>query len=250
MISRSVLVALLGLSVCIPLPAQISRDSKFGILRTVIAEQAAARIGLPFGADGVELSESGQVNKEKLEKDIKKNGQSIEAGKVVTVTEIAFADDKIEIELDGGGKNKKSFLDRIQVGVGVGNKTAPVGRDDKTQKAKGSKIVLRFEKKVPPDMKPELLKELLNPILDFEKHNFLKTGIDALPPEFQEAVKAKEAKIGMDRSTVIMALGRPDKKVREKLDGVDTEDWIYFERGLRVQFVTFENNVVVRIRQY
>ena len=68
--------------------------------------------------------------------------------------------------------------------------------------------------------------------------------------EFQEAVKAKEARIGMDRSTVIMALGRPDKKVREKLEGVDTEDWIYFERGLRVQFVTFENNVVVRIRQY
>ena len=250
MIPRVVLVGLLGLSLCSPLPAQISRDSKFGILRTIIAEQASARIALPFGADGVELSETGEINKEKLEKDLKKNGQSIETGKVVTVTDIGFDDNKIEIELDGGGKNKKSFLDKIQVGVGVGNRTTPVGRDDKTQKAKGSKIVLRFEKKVPPDLTPELLKELLSPVLDFNKHNFLKTGIDALPPEFQEAVKAKEARIGMDRSTVIMALGRPDKKVREKVDGVETEDWIYFERGLRVQFVTFESNVVVRIRQY
>jgi len=250
MIPRVVLVGLLGLSLCSPLPAQISRDSKFGILRTIIAEQASARIALPFGADGVELSEAGEINKEKLEKDLKKNGQSIETGKVVTVTDIGFADNKIEIELHGGGKNKKSFLDKTQVGVGVGNRTTPVGRDDKTQKAKGSKIVLRFEKKVPPDLTPELLKELLSPVLDFNKHNFLKTGIDALPPEFQEAVKAKEARIGMDRSTVIMALGRPDKKVREKVDGVETEDWIYFERGLRVQFVTFESNVVVRIRQY
>jgi len=250
MIPRVVLVGLLGLSLCSPLPAQISRDSKFGILRTIIAEQASARIALPFGADGVELSETGEINKEKLEKDLKKNGQSIETGKVVTVTDIGFDDNKIEIELDGGGKNKKSFLDKIQVGVGVGNRTTPVGRDDKTQKAKGSKIVLRFEKKVPPDLTPQLLKELLSPVLDFNKHNFLKTGIDALPPEFQEAVKAKEARIGMDRSTVIMALGRPDKKVREKVDGVETEDWIYFERGLRVQFVTFESNVVVRIRQY
>ena len=126
----------------------------------------------------------------------------------------------------------------------------PVGRDDKTKKAKGSKIVLRFTKKVPSDLKPEALKEMLAPVLDFNKRNFLKTGIDALPPEFQEAVKAKEARIGMDRNTVIMALGRPDKKVREKKDGVDVEDWIYFQRGLRAKFVTFENNVVVRIAEY
>ena len=91
---------------------------------------------------------------------------------------------------------------------------------------------------------------MLDPILDFNKHNFLKTGIDALPPEFQEAVKVKEARIGMDRSTVIMALGRPDKKVREKVEGIDTEDWIYFQRGLRAQFITFEKDVVMRIRQY
>src|SRR5881628_3593004 len=250
MIRRVFPVALVVLNFCSPLPAQISRDAKFGILRTVIAEQASARIALPFGADGVNLSDTGEVNREKLEKDLKKNGQSIEIGKVVTVTEIAFDDDKIEIELDGGGKNKKGFLDRIQVGVGVGNRTTPVGRDDKTQKAKGSKVVLRFEKKVPPDLRPEQLKELLSPVLDFNKHNFLKTGIDALPPEFQEAVKAKEARIGMDRNTVIMALGRPDKKVREKKDGVDVEDWIYFQRGLRAKFVTFENNVVVRIAEY
>ena len=42
--------------------------------------------------------------------DLKKNGQSIEVGKVVTVTDIAFDDNKIELELDGGGKNKKEFL--------------------------------------------------------------------------------------------------------------------------------------------
>src|SRR2546429_2105 len=136
MIHRSFLASLIWLCLCSPLPAQISRDAKFEILRTVIADQAAA------------------------------------------------------------------------------------------------------------------LKEMLLPVLDFNKQTFLKTGVDALPPEFQEAVKAKEAKIGMDRNTVIMALGRPDKKVREKKDGMDVEDWIYFQRGLRAKFVTFENNVVVRIAEY
>lgn len=247
MIYRSFIAALLSLSLCLPLPAQITRDAKFEILRTVIADQAAARVGMPFGTDGIELSDSGEVNREKVEKEIKKNGQSIEIGKVVTVTEIAFDDNKIEIELDGGGKNKKGFFDRLE--VGVGNQTTPVSRDD-PKKAKGSKIVLQFAQKVPANLTPDELKQFLSPVLDFNKRSFLKTGLESLPPEFQEAVKVKEARIGMDRETVVMALGRPDRKIREKTDGIETEDWIYFQRGLRAQFVTFENEVVVRIRQY
>lgn len=243
MIYRSCFAVCLCLSLCLPLPAQISRDAKFEILHTVIAEQASARIGLPFGVAGVELSEEGEISRDKLDKEIKKNGQSIEAGKIVTVSEIGFDDNKIEIELDGGGKNKKGFFERIE--VGMGSRTTPVSRDD-TKKAKGSKIVLRFAKKVPLNLTPAALKEMLNPVLDFNKHNFMKTGIESLPPEYQEAVKAKEARIGMDRSTVVMALGRPDKRVYEK----ETEDWIYYQRGLRAQFVTFQDNVVVRIKQY
>ena len=241
-------LVVLGLSIFAS--AQISRDAKFDILRTVIADQAAARIALPFGSDGVELSDDGQINKDKLDKDLRKNGQSIEPGKVVTITDIAFDDSRIEIELDGGGKNKKSIFDRIQVGVGMGNTTTPVGRDDKTAKAKGSKIVVRFPKKVPPALTANALKEILNPLLDFNKQTFMKTGLESLPVEFQEAVKAKEARIGMDRSTVIMALGRPDNKIRETKNGIYNEQWLYNLRGLRTLFVTFEDNVVVQIKQY
>ena len=250
MIYRFFPAGLVCICFCLPASAQISRDARYEILRTVIADQAAARVALPFGADGVEITDEGQVNKEKLDRDLRKNGQSIEPGKVVTVTDISFDDDKVEIELDGGGKNKKSFLDRVQVGVGVGNTTTPVGRDDKTAKAKGSKVVVRFVKKVPADLSPDHLKEILVPLLDFNKRSFMKTGIDALPPEFQEAVKAKEARIGMDRSTVIMALGRPDNKFRETKNGIYTEQWLYYQRGLRALFVTFEDNVVVEIKQY
>ena len=252
---RSILACIIGMSVSLSLRAQISQDAKYDLLRTVLADTAAARVALPFGEAGVELTDSGQINKDKLDREMRKNGQSIEVGKVVTVTSLSFSDDKIEVELDGGGKNKKNFLDRIQVGVGTGNtNTHPVGNDDKIKKAKGSKIILRFEKKVPPDLTAEQLKKVLDPILDFNKRSFMKTGIDALPPEFQDAVKAKEARIGMDRSTVIMALGRPDQKVREAKNGAMSEQWIYYLRGVRTLFVTFEDDslgsVVVEIKQY
>ena len=168
----------------------------------------------------------------------------------MTVTEIAFSDNKLEVELDGGGKNKKGIFERIQVGIGSGNNPVPAGRDDNTKKAKGSKIVVRFAGKVPSDLTPERLKALLDPVLDFNKRTFMKTGLESLPPEFQEAVKAKQAMIGMDRNTVIMAMGRPDTKSREKIDGVMTEDWIYYGRGYKAKFVRFQDNVVVQIKEY
>lgn len=247
---RGVLAGVICLCACVPVSAQISQDAKIDILRTVLADQAAARIGLPFGGGGVEITDAGQVNQQKLQKELQKNGQSIEPGKVVQVTDISFADDQIEVEIDGGGKKKKSILDRIQIGIGGSGQTTPVGRGDQNPQPKGSRVVVQFAKKVPADLTPDQLKQLLDPVLDFNKHNFMKTGIEALPPEFQEAVKAKEARIGMDRSTVLMALGRPDNKFRENKDGVFTEQWLYYQRGLRALFVTFQNDVVVEIKQY
>src|SRR5439155_8504210 len=115
-------------------------------------------------------------------------------------------------------------------------------------KATCSKIVLKFASKVPADISPALLHELLSPALDFEKHNFMKTGIESLPQEYQEAVKAKEAKIGMDKETVIMSLGRADKHFWDTNDnGEKQETWIYYGRGKRVTFVWFQNDVVVKI---
>src|SRR5262245_62901648 len=99
---RGFFACLVCVFVSVSVSAQISRDARYDILRTVIADQAAARIALPFGDDGVELSDSGQVNKDRLDRDLKKNGQSIEVGKVVTVTAIDFGDDTVEVELDGG----------------------------------------------------------------------------------------------------------------------------------------------------
>jgi hypothetical protein len=249
---RSFFAGVFCIGLSLPAVAQISKDAKYDILRTVVADQAAARVALPFGHDGVELSESGEINQNKLAKDLKENGQSIETGKIVTITAIEFDDDRVEVELDNGGKNKKSIFERIQVGMGTGSRTVPVNNGsgtDTNEKAKGSKIIVRFARKVPGALTPDALKQLLSPVLDFNKRNFMKTGIDALPPEFQEAVRAKEARIGMDRNTVLMALDRPNQRVREKEDGVETEMWIYNQRGLRTLFVKFEDNVVISVRQ-
>src|SRR5689334_16656867 len=141
MFKRVFWAALLSLGVSASLAAQASQQARMKIQGTVMAEQAAARIPMPFGADGFELSDSGSVDQKKIETAIKKNGQAIEPGKIVTITHIEFGDKQIEFELDGGGKNKKAWYDKIE--VGTGSTSTPVRKDD-TSKAKGSKIVLKF----------------------------------------------------------------------------------------------------------
>ena len=63
--------------------------------------------------------------------------------------------------------------------------------------------------------------------------------------------KAKEARIGMDSNTVLLAMGQPNKRIRDKnASGEEQEDWLYVGRGQRQTFVTFEKDIVVSIRQY
>lgn len=227
---------------------QVLPESRFEILRVMISDTAAARIRMPLGPDGVELSEAGEIDEGKVREALFDEGSSIDAGQVVQITAITFEDDRIEVELDGGGDNGPGILDRIQ--IGVGNRTAPIRSQDR-EEATGSKIVLRFDGKAPAGLTVDGLKGYLSPLLDFNKQNFMDAGVESLPVEFQEAVTAREVKIGMDRSTVILAWGRPDDKFWEtNEEGIEQEDWLYRRPGQRVDFVTFEEGIVVRIRRY
>src|SRR5215471_18650955 len=223
MIQRGFGLAILCLSLPLAGMAQASQSAQSEIVRKLIAEEAAARVDLPFGGDGIEVSDSGVINQNDLKKQIQKNGRSVETGRVVALTKIEFGDKSIDVELDGGGKDKKSFMDHIQVGIGG----APLGTSQPQQqpsnvkKANGSKITLTFAKKVPADLTSDQLVQLLSPVLDFTKRNLTSTGIELLPQEFKEAVLAKEALPGMDQDTVILALGRPLRKTMETVNGVE-----------------------------
>jgi hypothetical protein len=235
------------LAQALPSHAQISQDNRFEILGTLIADSAAARIVMPLGNKGVDLSESGDFDEEKLREELSIEGRSIEVGDVVTITDISFDDDKIEVELNDGGTVSKGILDRITFGAG-GRTTRD--NDEFEAPATGSKIVLRFDDKAPPELNSDLLKIYLSPVLDFNKQNFMDSGIESLPEEFQDAVRAQEVIIGMDQSTVLMSKDRPNQRIRERVDGRQQEVWIYHENGRARDFITFEEGVVIKTVQY
>ncbi len=248
MFLRGNLVAILVVGTSLSAHAQLNQESRFAVLGSLYASEGAARIPMPLGKNGVELSENGLIDRDKLQKEIAKNGQAITPGKIVSITGIDFGDRSIEFELNGGGTKKKNILSRIQINVGG---ASSAGSSQPEAQAIGSKITLKFSEKVPPTLSADQLKDLLGPVLDFTKQSTARAGIDALPPEFQEAVAAKEARIGMDSNTVMLALGQPNRRHREKNEkGVEQEDWIYVGKGRRQTFVTFEQDVVVSIKEY
>ena len=88
-------------------------------------------------------------------------------------------------------------------------------------------------------MTPDDLKQYLSGLLDFSKqHSAAVQWMDTLPPDIQKAIQDKRPAVGMDREMVVAALGRPDRKVREKApDGSETEDWIYGKPPAKTVFV-------------
>jgi len=201
---------------------------------------------MPFGGEGVEVSDFGKINDAKLRKELQKNGTSIMTGRIVKITDFEFNSNSIDIELDGGGKAKKNLGSHVQVSVGGAVPQVQQPTNAPAPKIRGSKISLVFQKKVPENLTADDLKLLLAPILDFSKRTTGSGSIEALPPEFKEAVLAKEARIGMDEDTVLLAMGRPDSKSFQKVNGVEQEDWIY-RQGIKRTFVTFESSVVVKV---
>jgi len=67
----------------------------------------------------------------------------------------------------------------------------------------------------------------------------------------KKAITDRKAIKGMDREEVVAAIGKPDRKVRERdTEGNDTEDWIYGHPPDKTIFVHFTGEKVTTIKQY
>ena len=75
--------------------------------------------------------------------------------------------------------------------------------------------------------------------------------VDTLPPEMKKAIQDRRPVVGMDRDMVIAAIGKPERKVREKdAEGNDIEDWIYGQPPSKTMFVRFMGEHVTKIEQF
>ena len=248
--------------------ARLSETCRLAIIRAISGEFVRAQVALPGGKQGfhVEAAQphSPVVQADKQQDDnpfssahilVVTRAPVIHQGDQVQITRVQFLDKSIVIDLNGGGRTHWHLRDHLQ--LTAGGPVATSSSLDSPQspssglEGQGSTIFLDFGRKL-PDLSPDEVKLRLAPVIDFNSHRSAASQFaESLPKEFQQAIKNGIAAVGMDHEMVIAAMGRPDRKVRERnADGVETEDWIYGTPPGKTIFVTFIGEKVVRVEKF
>jgi len=240
-----------------PRKDKLQESSKLDLIRYVSGEFAKANKSLPAGKEGFLQFADKPLNQELLERAVATHGAAVHTGDNAQITKLEFRDHTIVVDVNGGGRGKKRFLDRLQIDMG-GIPTARTTSDVQQQNGPpgvqpgaGSTLFLEFGKNI-PDLTPDELKQLLAPFLDFAKQRSASVHwIDTLPPDIKKAINDRVAKVGMDREMVVAAIGKPGHKVRERdSQGNEIEDWIYGTPPDKTMFIRFMGDKVTSIRQF
>ncbi|HXZ13119.1 MAG TPA: hypothetical protein VEG64_12065 [Candidatus Sulfotelmatobacter sp.] len=228
--------------------AGLQQQSRIEIIRYVSGEFAKVVKPLPGGKKGFKIPIGKTIDDKIFQNTLRFQGIAASPGDTVQITNIEFRGKEIVVQVNGGGKKKFHLREHLQVGVGP-TTPAPIPVDSK--EGMGATLILDYGRDL-PDMSPEDLMHDLSFFLDFSKeHSAAVNWVDTLPPQFKEAIKERQAVVGMDHEMVLAAMGRPDHKVREKdPNGDQTEDWIYGTPPAKTVFVTFQGDKVVRVKEY
>ena len=244
---KSAAILLLGFTVLLPSASaeELNFEERVKLVRGLMAEYATVKALLPRSKKPLPFESTGQYDRTAWDEVAKEFGPAARVGDMIQITKVKLEDDQIVLEINGGMKGRRKWYERIE--VGMGSRTSPIATGNSAAPG-GTTVAVLFHKPLKP-MEAADVKKILAPIFDFEKRSATELYTETLPPEVQEAIKEKRAREGMNRDQVLLALGRPENKIRESKDGMDTEDWIFGRPPGKITFVTFHNNKVVKVKE-
>ena len=232
-------------------PGPLQDKSRLSLVRYVDGEIVQVVRSIPAGKKGFHMKAGAPLNENALRMAVASAGSAINPGDRAQITNLDFKDKQIIVEVNGGGHGKTRLRDRIHLEVGGVIPTVSTAPDTPVNTNAGATLYLDFDKPL-PDMTAEDLEQFLSGLIDFsKKHSAAVQWVESLPPEIQQAIQDKQPVVGMDHEMVLAAMGRPDRKVREKgTDGSEIEDWIYGTPPAKTIFVSFEGDKVTQVHQY
>ncbi|HKR95568.1 MAG TPA: hypothetical protein VJW55_09415 [Candidatus Angelobacter sp.] len=226
----------------------LNNGTKMELIRLVEAEFGHTRKYFPVGEKNLVIEPDGTIKPDDaaLYKTSQTIGAAAKIGDKVQITNIAFHEKSIYLEINGGPKKKTKWYQHIQIS-GMGGSTGGVDPNAATGPT-GAALTVEFKKHV-PEMTGAELHSLLSPVLDFSVKSAAEVFADTLPPKLREAVKKHEVLVGMNHDMVVMAKDRPQQKVREKDEqGHEYEEWIYGAFPQDVVFVRFIGDEVTQVK--
>jgi hypothetical protein len=231
--------------------AHLQPESRLALVRYVYGEYVRVVTPIPAGKKGLHLKAGASRDQKSDRVAIRFAGAAINPGDKAQITGLEFKERTIIVGINGGGRGNTRLRDRIHLEVGGIPTRTTSGAESRVNTSAGASLYLDFDKPL-PDITPDELKHYLSDFLDFSRqHSAAVQWMETLPPEIQSAIADKRPAVGMDHEMVLAALGRPDRKVREKEpDGSESEDWIYGKPPEKTVFVRFEGDKVTQVEQF
>jgi hypothetical protein len=241
-------VLLIGPALALPdntPPPRITKQTREQIVHAFAYDLVYVRTPFPMGKVGLKLR-NGTLTPSgpELQQLMSLWGPAAKPGDQARITDIVFKDDHIHFEINGGPIKKQKWYQRIQI-QGAGGST-PVSPSDSNANARGSFVDLYFDKYIPEMSGPDL-KQALRPVFDFDSKSPLDAYLETVSPKVKDAIQKHQVLVGMNHDMVIYSKGRPPKKIRERPEEVEYEDWIYGTPPQDVDFVRFVGDEVVRV---
>lgn len=228
-------------------PPHLSNKTRLELIRAFDDDLVYIRTPFPMGKKGLTVKDGViSPNGPELQMLMTTWGPAVKPGDQARITSINIKSDHIRLEINGGPVKKQKWYQRIEVGGGGGGGTAPIAPSDSNANPRGSFVDLVFDHYVPELTGPEL-KQLLRPVFDFDAKSAVEAYLETVPPKVKEAIQNHHVLVGMNREMVIYSKGRPPKKIREKENETEYEDWIYGDPPQDVDFVRFVGDEVTRV---
>jgi hypothetical protein len=240
--------AMVGALAPVHVEAKLTDEQKLTLLRDLTSEYGSARILVPRSKKPLEIQADGGFDPQEWGEALREFGPAARLGDMVQITKVEFKGKKLELEINHGIKGGAKWWHRIQMSGGAnsgGGRGTALGQA--SHAPGGTTLAIVFEDEVPDKTAEEFL-AILKPVLDFDERSASEMYLEKLDPKIREAIEAGEILEGMDRDMTLLAKGRPDRKVRDFKDGVETEDWIYGKPPGDIVFVTFEDGEVIGVK--
>jgi hypothetical protein len=230
----------------------MDHPAELAIVRFVDGEYAHAVRSLPNGKEGFIMHVQKPFDDSMLHRVVQSHGAAVNPGDTVQITDMKFKKNEIIVLINGGGNKHGSWRDRLQIGIsGLPTSSTTPDNNGPDTGPNGTTLILEFDGPI-PEMTPDELKAKLAPVLNFSaQRSAAVIWAETLPPAMEKAIEEKRAIVGMTREMVEAAVGKPEKKTREKnANGDEIEDWIYGTPPAVTLFVTFIGEKVSSVREY
>jgi len=243
------IVAIVGALAPVSATAKLTDEQKLTLLRDLTSEYGSAQVIVPRSKKPLEIRPDGAFDPQEWGEALREFGPAARLGDMVQITKVDFKGKKLELEINHGIKGGAKWWHRIQVsgGANAGGNRGGQTLGQASNAPGGTTLAIVFEDEIPDKTAEEFL-AILKPVLNFDERSASELYLEQLEPEMREAIEAGEVREGMDRDMTLLAKGRPDRKVRDFKDGVETEDWIYGKPPGDIVFVTFENGEVIGVK--